>query len=62
MKNKKLDDWQAMPQNRDFESWFGQWVISSIALKFYHKTKRFPSFFKKSSVQARGRYISMELK
>jgi hypothetical protein len=60
MTKKKLDDVQLLPKG-DFLFWFGQYILSAFALKFFHKNKRFPVSFSKSSVRVRGRIISMEM-
>lgn len=62
MGKKKLDysDFQFLP-NHDFSAWFGQYLLSAMALKFHAKNKRFPKYFKRSSVRMKGRTISMEM-
>lgn len=62
MGKKKLDysDIQFFP-DRGFTFWFGQYLLSAMALKFHAKNKRFPKYFKRSSVRMKGRTISMEM-
>ena len=47
-KKAPIDKWTYMPQ-QEWKDWFGQYLISRIALEYYHTHKRFPIAFDSSS-------------
>lgn len=60
-RSAKKNDWHKLHAG-NFMYWFGQYIVASLALKFYAKNRRFPNALKKSSLRVRGRNISMELR
>lgn len=53
--------WSPLPQ-KGFKEWFGDWLVSSAAIKFYHENKRWPSFINTDFVKVRGRAVTLQLK
>lgn len=58
---KKKSDWLPLPSG-DFKHWFGQYVMSSLAMKFYQSNKRFPVAFRRESIKIKGRSVVAEMR